>query len=401
MNGSDKVNTTGLNKMYVQFKDWLIQNGKIKDNPHAVEHLWSINCLLAKKGYFTPDLFSLIRTRSFDSIYKLRREYWYKKWWKDGQDRQSLSLFFEYLSQSYDEYEEYEAGRTFEEYAKQNVLLVYSGRIACIRYKHIITDVAAHIELQGEERIVIHASYCMKCRIAFIRKEYYKQLCHRYRLLPVFANFVELGEDGYTAAKPPSMAPESVLMLCGYSVKEKGLTTPERQAILEKILSSGILSKTEIIEYLEYFISFHGRQDRMCLAVAKWEEDLDFVRRYDLKSHLSISVRKIERYRRPIHIVQNDCDNKAVNAESNVSDHSIIFGLSNARTGTLAKREAYSYVGKRVFCKGTDGQGRPLKYGNITGETSTTVDVAFDSGYSSQFPKDMFDSGMLVIVGNY
>ena len=51
--------------------------------------------------------------------------------------------------------------------------------------------------------------------------------------------------------------------------------------------------------------------------------------------------------------------------------------------------------------KGTDGQGRPLKYGNITGETSTTVDVAFDSGYSSQFPKDMFDSGMLVIVGNY
>ena len=102
-----------------------------------------------------------------------------------------------------------------------------------------------------------------------------------------------------------------------------------------------------------------------------------------------------------VHIVQNDCDNKAVNAESNVSDHSIIFGLSNARTGTLAKREAYSYVGKRVFCKGTDGQGRPLKYGNITGETSTTVDVAFDSGYSSQFPKDMFDSGMLVIVGNY
>lgn len=318
MNSSGKSDTNGLNKMYVQFKDWLIQNGKIKDNPHAVEHLWSINRLLAKKEYSTPDLFSLIRTRSFDSIYKLRREYWYKKWWKDGQDRQSLSLFFEYLSRSYDEYEEYEAGRTFEEHAKQNVLLVYSGRIACIRYKHLITDVAAHIELQGEERIVIHASYCTKCRIAFIRKEYYKQLCHRYRLLPVFANFVELGEDGYTAVKPPSMAPESILMLCGYNAKENGLAAPERQVILENILSAGILSKTEIIEYLEYFISFHGRQDRMCLAVAKWEEDLNFVRRYDLKSHPSMSVHKIERYRRPIHIVQNDCDKEAVNAESNV-----------------------------------------------------------------------------------
>ena len=45
MNGSDKVNTTGLNKMYVQFKDWLIQNGKIKDNPHAVEHL-DTDCFL-------------------------------------------------------------------------------------------------------------------------------------------------------------------------------------------------------------------------------------------------------------------------------------------------------------------------------------------------------------------
>lgn len=44
------------------------------------------------------------------------------------------------------------------------------------------------------------------------------------------------------------------------------------------------MSKYEVINYLEYFISHNGQQSRNRLALEKWKEDLQFTRRYQRES---------------------------------------------------------------------------------------------------------------------
>ena len=51
----------------------------------------------------------------------------------------------------------------------------------------------------------------------------------------------------------------SPLKLCGYSVSQsKGLTQATRQYILAKIIYDGIMSKLDVIRYLEHFINLNG-----------------------------------------------------------------------------------------------------------------------------------------------
>ena len=77
------------------------------------------------------------------------------------------------------------------------------------------------------------------------------------------------------------MAEESPLHLCGYNVNQQdNYSREERRFIISKIIDRGIMSKLEVINYLEYFISHNGQQSRNWLALAKWKEDLQFTRRY-------------------------------------------------------------------------------------------------------------------------
>ena len=54
------------------------------------------------------------------------------------------------------------------------------------------------------------------------------------------------------------LAPESVLMQYGYSVsQQEDLSESRRQKILAVLLDYKILTKTEIISYLDFFINIH------------------------------------------------------------------------------------------------------------------------------------------------
>ena len=81
-----------------------------------------------------------------------------------------------------------------------------------------------------------------------------------------------LGGNAY--ANGMKLAQESILMQYGYTVsQEEGLTSLRRKKILALLVDYKVLTRTEIISYLDFFINQRKYQDRFEKAIAKWEED--------------------------------------------------------------------------------------------------------------------------------
>lgn len=72
---------------------------------------------------------------------------------------------------------------------------------------------------------------------------------------------------------------ESFLKGLGYSVgKNNGLSDGDRQKILLKIISSGVMSKEAVCTCLENYINLHKNQSKFADAVSKWIADLAYVK---------------------------------------------------------------------------------------------------------------------------
>ena len=72
---------------------------------------------------------------------------------------------------------------------------------------------------------------------------------------------------------------KSFLKGLGYSVaKNIGLSDVDRQTILQKIISSGAMSKEAVCTCLENYISLHKNQSKFADAVSKWITDLAYVK---------------------------------------------------------------------------------------------------------------------------
>lgn len=91
----------------------------------------------------------------------------------------------------------------------------------------------------------------------------------------------------------------SPLSLMGYLVDaKKDNSAEQRQMFLKLILDMGILSKAQVINYLEYFIDFNGRRSNRKMAVSKWKEDLQLVSAYNLDKQESGVVHSVEKYQK-------------------------------------------------------------------------------------------------------
>ena len=74
-------------------------------------------------------------------------------------------------------------------------------------------------------------------------------------------------------------------MQYGYNVSQKeDLSSMQRQTILQSIVENGILSKSEVVSYLNYFINqrINRDTDMYDVAISKWREDRDFILYADL-----------------------------------------------------------------------------------------------------------------------
>ena len=94
------------------------------------------------------------------------------------------------------------------------------------------------------------------------------------------------------------LADASPLKLCGYSVNQQDAYTKEtRQYIISRIIDQGIMSKSEIIRYLEYFININGRRKGNDLAVSKWRDDLNITLAYEIHNQDHYKIDEVKRYR--------------------------------------------------------------------------------------------------------
>ena len=153
------------------------------------------------------------------------------------------------------------------------------------RYKdHNLQNIVGLIDIinkKGEIRpMKITAGYCTECKIFFIMESVYQNL--KIKGTPVCRVSNEKAYLSNNAfANGMDLAQESVLKQYGYSVaQEDGLTSMARRKILALIIDNHILTKNEVIGYLDFFINQRKNQSRFEKAIDKWESDREFVAEY-------------------------------------------------------------------------------------------------------------------------
>ena len=122
----------------------------------------------------------------------------------------------------------------------------------------------------------------------FINEESYALARERYglpylRIRPALSD--QLG------GKVGGLRAHSELYLLGYSVDAKtGSDTAARRQVLKRILDSGILKRSEVINHLEWLIHTRAGMPHMDNAVAEWKTDLQFVSAYNVDRQRKVWV---------------------------------------------------------------------------------------------------------------
>ena len=79
-------------------------------------------------------------------------------------------------------------------------------------------------------------------------------------------------------------------MQFGYTVSQtEGLSEERRHKILSVLVDNHILTKSEIISYLDFFIN-QRKNDKFAMAVAKWTIDRNYIRNYKIGEYSRIGV---------------------------------------------------------------------------------------------------------------
>ncbi len=171
-----------------------------------------------------------------------------------------------------------------------NILYVHKGLLSCQRNKHDLITATAIMDSFDDQKLKMTVKYCKDCNKFFISEVSYEYYRKKYGAL---IGNIQLEHSNATYSGE-FLAEESPLHLCGYNVNQQdNYSAAERRFIISKIIDRGIMNKVDIINYLEYFISHNGQQEKNNLALSKWEDDLQFTRRYQRKYDPVVSISAI------------------------------------------------------------------------------------------------------------
>lgn len=178
--------------------------------------------------------------------------------------------------------------------AEKHTLYVYQGKIKCIREHHPIDCVTAEIPTASRMTAILNVNLCRECHRFCISYNEYADYLKKYKSL--LTRIVLVNGNG-TKHHSGSFAEVSPLKLCGYSVsQEKGFSQQERELILTEVIHNGIMKKTDVIQYLNWFIKMNGHKKENISAKEKWESDLEFVRSIDMNRQDRYFISKIVPY---------------------------------------------------------------------------------------------------------
>ncbi|WP_432630929.1 hypothetical protein [Brotaphodocola sp.] len=168
----------------------------------------------------------------------------------------------------------------------------------CRHDNHTLIDIEAVVNIMPfkgqKKKVKIPAGYCPDCKIYFILESTYQELKSQgYILCRVSDEKTYKKSDYFNNAK---LAQESILMQYGYNVSQTDdISEEKRRSILAILLDNNLLSKTEIIGYLDFFINQRIRQTNMKNAISKWKADRAFVNGYHIGEYTQFGVHAIFR----------------------------------------------------------------------------------------------------------
>ena len=176
--------------------------------------------------------------------------------------------------------------------------IVKGNVFQCMYHSHIISDITGIVHIKTDdgidETVQIPAGFCAECKIFFILTSTYQQLLNKGIILcKVMDKKSYLSQNQLYGS---NLAQESILMQYGYNVSQiDNIPDKKRQAILTFLIDNAILSKNEIISYLNFFINQRNSIKTMEQAIQKWQKDRAFVEKYHNEYYKKIEVKSIHK----------------------------------------------------------------------------------------------------------
>ena len=169
----------------------------------------------------------------------------------------------------------------------------------CLHQHHTLQNVDANIGLIDRLGNIIQAKasagYCEECKVFFIMESTSQNLKLRGTPMCRISD-----EKAYMAREVVSngmrLSQESILMQYGYSVSQtEGLSDARRRKILAVLVDNKVLTRSDVIGYLDFFISQRKHQHQYEKAIEKWESDREFIAHYKTGSYTEYKVNSISR----------------------------------------------------------------------------------------------------------
>lgn len=158
--------------------------------------------------------------------------------------------------------------------SRKDLLWVIMGKDICKDDKHHIMDIRANFEFYNGTTKRIAIRRCANCKQYQMPYDQFEHIWKEHGLPKI--EIIYLGAEGEINGS--YWNDFSVFREQGYTVsQDKGLNATQRQQILNRIVTQGIRSKQETIQFLRRRIRFNGMKTENWLARSKWEEDLQYV----------------------------------------------------------------------------------------------------------------------------
>ena len=85
-------------------------------------------------------------------------------------------------------------------------------------------------------------------------------------------------------------------MQYGYTVsQQKGLKDAQRTKLLSLLVDNEIMTRDEIIGYLNFFINQRKNDNKFRIAIDKWKRDREFISEYRIGNYDQYVIRSLKR----------------------------------------------------------------------------------------------------------
>lgn len=177
--------------------------------------------------------------------------------------------------------------------------LVRSQLKSCVSKNHSLDSIVVEIQVIDTngtiKNVEVNGFYCNDCKLYYILESEYERI--RRKGTPLCQIFEEIKYLNNISNKF-DLNYESILYSFGYNVNaQNNLSDKQRFKILTFIIDNGILSKSEVISYLNYFINMRIGRKEYQNAISKWKTDINVLNKYkSIKINKQVEAIKVVKY---------------------------------------------------------------------------------------------------------